>query len=465
MDFLIALGGCSKNAGSSRLHGGGFAAIETAHHLLGDGTEPLEESRRAPIGRDDWYFLMATKIIMPKLGMEMTNGTVVSWFLKEGDQVNKGQVILQIETDKITYDVEASTSGLLRRILVREGQMVPVGGVVGVIGSEDELLDERTFVQDESLLSLGKPEVVARTPQGTRVDESDSQQVPRIVATPAARKLAREKGVDLSAVTGSGPAGRIVERDVLRAMGTEPEPTKLAEEKLGWRLDASLPVTRMRAIIAERLTGSWKAPHIYLMTEVDAGEIQKLRADSHAEIQSQTGHKLSYDHILIKVVALAIEKWPLLNARWKSDRINIPGEINIGFAVALEDGLVVPVLRDANKKSLIEIVRLRGALVAKARARQLTIDDMRGGTFSISNLGMFDIDSFTAILNPPESGILAVGRIKDVPVVAGGQVVVRPVMKLVLGVDHRVVDGAVAAAFLQDIKRMLESPREFVLPG
>jgi pyruvate dehydrogenase E2 component (dihydrolipoamide acetyltransferase) len=276
--------------------------------------------------------------------------------------------------------------------------------------------------------------------------------------------LARERGVDLSAVTGSGPAGRIVEGDVLRVLSTQPKPTKLANEKLGWRLDASLPVTRMRAIIAERLTGSWKAPHIYLMTEVDAGEIQKLRAESHAEIQSQTGHKLSYDDILIKVVALAIEKWPLLNATWKSDLIKIPGEINIGLAVALEDGLVVPVVRDANKKSLIETVRLREGLVAKARARQLTIDDLRGGTFSISNLGMFDIDSFTAILNPPESGILAVGRIRDVPVVAGGQVVVRPVMKLVLGVDHRVVDGAAAAAFLEDIKRMLESPHEFVLP-
>lgn len=401
---------------------------------------------------------------MPKLGMEMTNGTVVSWFVKEGDQVNKGQVILQIETDKITYDVEASTSGLLRGILVPEGQMAPVGGVVGVIGSESELLDEKAFVQDKSLPSLGKQEVVAHTPHWIKVDGADSQHVARIVATPAARKLAREKGVDLSAVAGSGPAGRIVEGDVLRALGTQPKPVKLADEKLGWRLDASVPVTRMRATIAERLTGSWRAPHIYLMTEVDACEIQKLRAESHAEIQSQTGHKLSYDDILIKVVALAIEKWPLLNATWKSDFIAIPGEINIGLAVALGDGLVVPVVRDANRKSLVETVRLRVGLVAKARARQLTIDDLRGGTFSISNLGMFDIDSFTAILNPPESGILAVGRIRDVPVVAGGQVVVRPVMKLVLGVDHRVVDGAAAAAFLEDIKRMLESPREFVLP-
>ncbi|MGD1081158.1 MAG: dihydrolipoamide acetyltransferase family protein [Candidatus Sulfotelmatobacter sp.] len=401
---------------------------------------------------------------MPKLGMEMTNGTVVSWFLKEGDQVNKGQAILQIETDKITYDVEASASGFLRRILVPEGQMVPVGGVLGVIGSEDELLDEEAFVQDECLPSLGMPGAAARIPHGITVDESDSQHAPRIAATPAARKLAREKGVDLSAVTGSGPAGRIVEGDVLRALGTQPKPTKLADEKLGWRLDASLPVTRMRAIVAERLTDSWLVPHIYLTTEVDASGIQKLRAESHAEIERQTGHKLSYDDILIKVVALAIEKWPLLNATWKSDLIRIPAKINIGLAVALEDGLVVPVVRDANKNSLVETVGLRVGLVAKARARQLTIDDLRGGTFSISNLGMFDIDSFTAILNPPESGILAVGRIRDVPVVAGGQVVVRPVMKLVLGVDHRVVDGAAAAAFLEDIKRMLESPREFVLP-
>ncbi|MGA7765293.1 MAG: dihydrolipoamide acetyltransferase family protein [Candidatus Sulfotelmatobacter sp.] len=405
---------------------------------------------------------MTTKIIMPKLGMEMTNGNVVSWFFKEGDQVNKGQVIVQIETDKITYDIEASTSGLLRRILVCEGGMVPVGGVIGVIGSEDELLDERAFVEDEPLPPLGMPKVVAHTPQGTKVGESDAQQAARIVATPAARKVAREKGVDLSAVTGSGPAGRILERDVLGTMGTEQEPAKHTDEEMAWRLDASRPVTRMRAIIAERLTNSWKAPHIYLMTEVDAGEIQNLRAEALREIERQTGYQLSYDDILIRVVAMAVEKRPLLNARWESDHIKIPGEINIGLAVALEDGLVVLVIRDANKNSLVETVRLRGALVAKARARKLALDDLRGGTFSISNLGMFDIDCFTAILNPPESGILAAGRIKDVPVVAGGKVVVRPVMKLVLGVDHRVVDGAVAAAFLQEIKEMLEIPRQYI---
>ena len=399
---------------------------------------------------------------MPKLGMEMTNGTVVSWFLKEGDQVNKGQVILQIETDKITYEIEAPASGLLRRIFVREGGMVPVGGLVGAIGSEDELVDERVFVREESLPPLGKQKVVTSTPQATKVGESDTQQAVRIVATPAARKLAREKGVELSTVTGSGPGGRIVERDVFGAMETEQEPANLTDEETEWRLDASRPVTRMRAIIAERLTKSWKSPHIYLMTEVDAAEIQNLRAESLRQIERQTGHKLSYDDILIRVVAVAVEKQPLLNAKWESDHINIPGKINIGLAVALEDGLVVPVIRDANKKSLVEIVRLRGGLAAKAQARKLAFDDLRGGTFSISNLGMFDIDCFTAILNPPESGILAAGRIKDVPVAVGGKVVVRPVMKLVLGVDHRIVDGAVAATFLQRIKEMLEKPRQYI---
>ena len=275
-----------------------------------------------------------------------------------------------------------------------------------------------------------------------------------MVATPAARRLAREKGINILTLTATGPGGRITERDVLAAVEAREGPKRVEAAAPGAvRLGVTMPLTRMRGIIAERLTKSWEAPHIYLAMEIDAAEMAKLRGELLPAIERETGQKLTYNDILIKGVALAIEKFPILNGIFESDHIRVPEEINIGLAVALEDGLVVPVVRRANERSLTEIVRLRADLVERARRRKLEVDELRGGTFSISNLGMFDVEFLTAILNPPQSGILSVGRLKDTPVAKDGVIHVVPVMKLVLGVDHRVVDGAVGAAFLQELNK------------
>ena len=403
---------------------------------------------------------MATKIIIPKLGMEMTEGSVVGWSFKEGDRVKKGDVIVQIETEKITYDVEAPASGILRRIFVDRGEARPVGELLGVIVGEDETFDEREFVL-QKIPPVSKPADEPKPPPYHSEIESPARRGEgRVLATPIAKRLAREKGMDIVTVSGTGPGGRITEKDVLAAIKAQQTPEQRnVQGRVEVRFGTTIPLTRMRGIIAERLTRSWEAPHIYLATEIDATEMGKLSGKLLAAIKRETGEKLTYNDMLIRAVGLAIEKFPVLIGIFENDRIRIPEEINIGLAVAVEDGLVVPVVRRANQSSLTEIVRRRADLVNRARGRKLEVDDLRGGTFSISNLGMFEVDFFTAILNPPQSGILSVGKVKDTPAVKGGKVRIVPVMKLVLGVDHRVVDGAVAAGFLQEVKRTLESSR------
>lgn len=394
---------------------------------------------------------MATRIEMPKLGMEMTEAMVLAWLCKEDDPVKQGEPIVQIETEKITYELEAPASGTLRKIFAHEREVRPVGGLLGIITTEGEPFDEAGILA--AALTCETPLTDRPAPE-TPPRESRSPSGPALtgnLATPAARRLAREAGVDLSAVTGTGPGGRILERDVAAAAAA---PSK-AGLQLG--LGMELPVVRMRQVIAERLTESWKWPHIYLMAEVDATRMIELRNELVPSIEAACGRKLTYNDLLIRVVGLVIEETPLLNAVWEGDRIRIPAEVNIGLAVALEDGLVVPVVRNANTLSLSEIVCRRADLVERARRRRLQVGETSEGTFSISNLGMFDVDCFTAVINPPQSGILAVGRIKHTPAVLNNQVAIVPVMKLVLGVDHRVVDGAVAAAFLQKVKRRLES--------
>jgi pyruvate dehydrogenase E2 component (dihydrolipoamide acetyltransferase) len=285
----------------------------------------------------------------------------------------------------------------------------------------------------------------------------------RIVTTPAARRLAREKGIDILALS-TGPGKRITERDVLAALEAQKKPELLeAGRSSVQRLGVTIPITRMREVIAKRLTKSWESPHIYLATEIDATEIVRSREELQPVVEQQTAQKLTYNDILIVIVAQVIQKFPILNGMFEEDRITIPEDINIGLAVALEDGLVVPVLRRANHKTLGQIVRLRADLVARSRKRKLQVDELQGATFSISNLGMFDVDFFTAILNPPQSGILSVGTVRQIPVAVSGEVRIKPIFKAVLGVDHRIVDGAVAAAFLQAVKQRLEKPLDHLV--
>lgn len=399
---------------------------------------------------------MAARIIMPKLGMEMTEASVTAWSFKEGEAVKKGDVVVQIETEKITYEVESPETGVLRKIFVRDGETKPIGELLGVITAEGEAFDGREFASPKAPPKSAVKETATPSSPRSEPPSSAPARGDRIVASPFARKLAKEKGIDLATVGGSGPRRRITEKDILAALEARhnSRPAKTA-----------IPVTRMRKIIADRLTASWTAPHIYLTMEIDATELVKLREALLPEIERETGRKLAYNDLLIKTLASAIEKFPILTGIFKGDQIEIPDEINIGLAVALEEGLVVPVIRRANECSLAEIVCRRTDLVERAKGKKLGVDELSGGTFSLTNLGMFEVDSFTAILNPPQSGILSVGILKDTPVVRNGTVHIAPILKLVLGADHRVVDGAVAAQFLQEIKRILESPRELLIPS
>jgi pyruvate dehydrogenase E2 component (dihydrolipoamide acetyltransferase) len=397
---------------------------------------------------------------MPKLGMEMTEGTVVAWVRQQGDRVRPGDLVLQIETEKITYDVEAPAEGTLCKVYAREGHVAPVGELLAVITAEDEVLDEREYAAKGAVAPLATHAESGPPPNSLEGPTCVGEQKERVLASPAAKRLAREKGIDLRTLVDAAPGKRVSERDVLAAVtARQSSASAAARDMATLRLGATIPVSRMRGIIAERLTRSWEVPHVYLSAEIDGAELVRVRQELLPAIERETGQKITYNDILIKIVAQAIEKFPLLNSTLEGNQIKIPADINIGLAVAVENGLLVPVLRQANHSSLAEIVRRRVDLVERARRGKLNVDELRGGTFSISNLGMFDIDSFTAVINRPQSGILAVGKLKDTPVVKEGAVSVRPVMKLTLGVDHRVVDGAVGAAFLQEVKGMMEEPR------
>lgn len=403
------------------------------------------------------------RIIMPKLGMTMIDGRVVEWLVQEASRVEKGQIVLRIESDKIEYEVEAPASGILARIYAAASEeALPVGRLLAVILAEGEALNEELLASELS----GFPPVAdslrlpATSSASAMIPSSRPLGAERMKASPAARKLAEEKGVDLSRVTGTGPGGRITREDVLAAREAgpaAPSPATAREPALG----VSIPLSRMRKIIAQRLTASSsQVPHIYLFSEIEATELQASRARLLPRIEAETGQRLSYNDLLIQAVAQSIQRFPLFNATLEGEVIRIPDEIHIGLAVAVEGGLIVPVIRGVHRKSLEAIVRERADLVQRAQNKRLTPDDLQGGTFTISNLGMYEVDYFTAIINPPQSAILSVGRMAQRPQVVDGEIAVRTMMWLGLSVDHRVVDGAQAAEFLQEIKRGLEKPAE-----
>jgi len=348
----------------------------------------------------------------------MTEGTVVQWFKKEGERVEKGEPVVEVLSDKVTYEVEAPASGVVRKILAEEGVDVPVAETLAIITAPDEELPE--------------VEVVAEAPV-ERVEE-------RILASPAAKRLAREYDVNLAQVTGTGPEGRIVEEDVKRFV----EGAKAAP-----RVREVVPLTGIRKTAAERVSLSARtAPHSTITMEVDMSNTAKLREK----------FKVSYTDILIKGVAKALTDHPVMNSTLKKDQIKIFEDVNIGVAVGTEKGLVVPVIRNADKKEVEEISSALKKLVEKAREGKLARKEMSGGTFTITNLGMFGVDVFTPIINPPETAILGVGRVVEKAVVVDKEIVVKPVMQLSLSFDHRVVDGVPAAYFLQKAKQILESP-------
>ncbi len=372
---------------------------------------------------------MVTKVVMPRLSLTMKTGTVIQWFKREDETVQKGEPLVEVLSEKITYDVEAPASGILRKILAEEGLDVPVDKAIGLIGSAEEPIPHET-VEPEST-----PESVTTAPTVPKSEEISE----RVLASPAAKRLAKELNVDLNQVKGTGPEGRVVEGDV----------KSFAEQLSGKpRVQEVIPMVGIRKTTAERLSLSARtAPHSTVVMEVDMSNA--------ARIHRETGG--SYTEMLVKAVALALREHRIINATLDGEQIKVFEDVNVGLAVASEKGLVVPVVRDADTKTLTEVASVLQTLVEKARRGELTKDDVTGGTFTVTNLGMYGVDVFIPIINPPETAILGVGRVVDKPVAVDGQVTVRPMMQLSLAYDHRVVDGAPAAQFLQSVKKILET--------
>ena len=406
---------------------------------------------------------MATEIKLPRLGQGMESGTIVKWLKSEGDQVEKGEPLYELDTDKVTQEVEADASGVLLRIAVAEGE-VPVGKTIAVIGEQGEAVEVGDDAQEEGSPARAREQDHERGRQastdghGEQVTELEAPASGsgRIKASPLARRIARERGIDLSAVGGTGPEGRVVAEDVERAAATAaptasvaapaPSPVEVEVEQL----------SSMRKTIARRLTEAWQAPVFQLGITVDMGrafEVRKRLVDLHGN-----GVKPTVSDLLTKVCAAALMRHRGVNALYKGEAIELYPAANIGIAVAIPNGLVVPVIRDCEHKTIAEIAADRAAVVERARSGKLQQADLEGGTFTISNLGMFGIERFIAVLNPPQAAILAVGSTEEKPVALNGEVVVRPRMELTLTCDHRAVDGATGAQFLGDVKAFLEEP-------
>ncbi|MCC7127571.1 MAG: 2-oxo acid dehydrogenase subunit E2 [Microbacteriaceae bacterium] len=423
-----------------------------------------------------------SEVVMPRLSDTMEEGELAKWLKNVGDKVAKGDVLAEIETDKATMDLEAFESGVLEQQLVAAGTVVPIGTPVAVIGdgsgkssapaapaaSEAAAPAAAPAAALESVaeapVESAKPESVAAAPSQTPAASLPADA--RLRTSPLARKIARERGIDLTAVQGSGPQGRIVRADVEAASSgatASAGQRAVAQPTAGGERVAP---GKIRTVAAKRLSVSQAVPHFFLTSVVDVEKLLSFRSDLNEALAGQ-GIKASVNDLIVKAVAVALRQHPEANASWVEEEsgpvILRHSSVNIGIAVATDAGLLVPVIRDADSKSLAQIASDTISLAEKARAGKLGIDEMSGGTFSVSNLGMFGIDQFTAMLNPPEAGILAVGAASPVPVLRNGGLVEVPKLKVTLTVDHRVMDGAVAAGFLKDVVANLEKPLLFML--
>lgn len=380
---------------------------------------------------------MVTKVVMPRLSLTMKEGSVVQWFKKEGDTIAKGEPIVEVLSEKATIDVEAPAAGVLRKILVEQGMDVPVNATLAIIAAPDE---EITETETEASPPEKEEKQVMATPEEKAEVAISAEE--RVLASPAAKRLAREHQIDLAQVKGTGPEGRIVEEDVQKIM-QEP-----AQPSLSPKVKEVIPLTGIKKTTAERVALSFRtAPHSTVIMEVDMSNAAKLRSQK----------QFSYTELLVKAVATALKTHQLINSTLEDGNIKIYEDINIGIAIATEHGLVVPVIHNADGKSLEQVASELKGLAEKAREGKLTKEDVTGGTFTITNLGMFGVDLFMPIINPPEAAILAVGRIADKPVVTAKEITIKPIMTLSLAYDHRIVDGAPAAQFLKEIKNILET--------
>ena len=407
---------------------------------------------------------MAERLNLPRMSDTMEEGVIANLFIKVGDIIKPGTVVAEVETDKATMDFESFQSGEVLYVAAKSGDSVPVNGLLAILGKKGE--------DFQSLLSDAPPATSpAKEDANIEVKQEDSAPIiaapvasqvvstdQRVKASPLAKNIAKEKGISLTNLVGSGEDGRIVKKDVESYQGQTGAANSanvLQNLPIGQESFEDLPLSQMRKVIAKRLAESmYSAPHFYLTIEVNMDNAKLARE----QMNSVSPVKISFNDIVIKACAIALKKHPFVNASWLGDKIRINHHVNIGMAVAVPDGLVVPVIRSADLLSLSQIAASSKSYAEKAKNKQIMPDDMKGNTFSISNLGMMGIEEFTAIINTPDACILAVGAMKEIAGVKNGQIVPTSVMKLTLSCDHRVVDGAVGSAFLADVKKYIENP-------
>ena len=436
---------------------------------------------------------MAVNVTMPKWGLTMKQGKLSKWFKKEGDPVQKGEALFEVETEKITNKVEALASGILFQIVVPIGAVVPVGTILAVIAEPGEQPERIEGTQMGEVVEGEAPAAGATAPAEPEKPKKEAF----VLATPAARRLAKELEVDLTAVEGTGPGGRVTEADVTRYHKEGPPPpriTPLAEEMArqagidirtisgtgeGGKITKddvaraiqakgqvkeaeavrAIPFAGMRRAVADNMYASLQGTaQLTAFTEVDVTEMVRFRDQVREEYRNDENVRISFNDIIILATSRVLKRFPIMNSTLVGDEILLHPTVNMGLAVALDEGLIVPVLRDADRKGLVQIAREARELARKAREGSLTVDEVTGGTFTITNVSMFEVDGFTPILKPPETGILGVGRVKQKPAVHDGEICIRSLMFLSLTFDHRVVDGAPANDFLQTVARYLQNP-------
>ena len=409
---------------------------------------------------------MPVQIAMPKLGLTMTEGLITEWKFKEGDRVQKGEVLFTLETEKVTYEVESPADGVLVKIVIREGETVPVGAVVGYIALAGEKVP-LALPTDMAPTGSGRPAVAPFPAETGLVVEKDTGYVPSVIAagesrfraTPLAKKTARAHGIDLGGVKGSGSAGRILLCDVEAYLQqaapvpiTAPEPTASSGDRL-------VPFSSMRKAVAKKMLASkLETAQTYMSLNADASKILEFREALLPIIEARHQVRITVTDVIMKITGAAILEHPVMNTRWTDGGVLFLKEVHMGMAMALEEGLIVPVIRNINAKSFSQISLERTRLIAKGKSRTFLPDDISGSTFTVSAMGMFGIEQFTSNINVPECAILAVGAIVKKQVVVDDQAVIRPMMNVTLSYDHRVIDGAEAGKFLRTLKSYLENP-------
>jgi len=406
---------------------------------------------------------MPTAVIMPKLGLTMVEGQIIEWRKNEGDRVEKGEILFVIETEKVTYEVEAPESGLLAKVLVPAGETRPIGETLAYIVQPGETLAETPVKAPppRSAAQVQPSPEPAVVPAGPESGGPSRESAEKIKISPVAKKIAEEHGLDITLVKGTGPQGRIVKEDVLRAVEEAQKPVAAPPAQAA---EAGPPRSRlvkpggMRRTIARRMSESFQTPHFWMSKSAFAVRLKEARERLLPAVERDTGQRLTYTDLIVKAVARALESFPGVNAYWTAEGIEMLEEINVGLATSVPDGLIVPVIRQANLKSLAEITKIRSDLVTRGRDGKLGLDELAGSTITITNLGMAGIEYGYPIINPPEASIIALGAIKERPFVVDGQVAPLLSLNITLGIDHRILDGFIAAQFLNRVVELIEDP-------